>query len=341
MSLLEKRVSAASISRRSWVVNLIKLAVGLGLLCMLLLPQNSFSKVMAHLKSAQFFYVGILLVISLFTNLINSLRWRLFVTAGGVRFSWWRMYKLALIGRFFNNFMPGMVGGDIARILILGQEIGSNSRSAASVIMERILGMVGLVVIALTAGLINPSMLRYWFVAFPLAAAVAGCLTAVASYFSSGFSAWLMRLIERLPLVKSCSAKIGKFLDAFFIFREHGRTLFWALLLAVTWHFFACINVYTASLAIRFHPSFWDVMVITPIILLVTALPVSPRGIGWWEWCFGVLFAGAGGTAAQGVAVALTLRATSLLVSLLGGVFFLTDREIAVPLRQGRNLKIQ
>ena len=318
-------------SARKRLVTLIKLAVGLGLLAMLLFPQNAVSKVISHLKGIDPFYVVVLLLISVGTNLINSLRWRLFVTAGGGSVSCWRTFKLALVGKFFNNFMPGMVGGDIARILILGQEIGSTSRSAASVIMERTAGLAGLIAVAALASIANPAVLRYWFVALPVLAAVAGGLTMIAAYFSPRFSALLIQLSERLPLVRRYSSKIRKLIDALFVFRERRRTLMLALALAVTFHFIACINVYVASLAIQFYPSFWDVLVITPVILLITAVPVSPRGIGWWEWCFGVLFAGAGGTAAQGVAVALTLRATSLLMSLLGGVFFLTDRGVSAP----------
>ena len=61
----------------------------------------------------------------------------------GVGLPFSRLFVLYLIGKFFNNFMPSMVGGDITRILLLGRQIGSQSRSAASVILERFTNRLG------------------------------------------------------------------------------------------------------------------------------------------------------------------------------------------------------
>ncbi|NLF24054.1 MAG: flippase-like domain-containing protein [Deltaproteobacteria bacterium] len=315
-------------SKKQFIVGTIQIVVALTLLMLLLLPQNAATKVLDHLKSIDPFYVGVLLLISLCTNFTNSLKWRLFVTGGGQSVSYWRMFKMALIGRFFNNFMPGMVGGDIARILMLGEQIGSHSRSAATVFMERAVGLVGLVLIAILASIANPGVLQYWFVSLPLAAGVLGCAAMLTAYFSPRFSGLLVRMCKTLPLLRNYTVKAERLIEAFFMYRLQSRTLILSLLLAMFFHFAACLNVYVASLAIHFHPSFWDVLVITPVILLVTSIPVSPRGVGWWEWSFGVLFAGAGGSADQGVAAALTLRATAVLMSLLGGIFFVTDRGL-------------
>jgi hypothetical protein len=44
-----------------------------------------------------------------------------------------------------------------------------------------------------------------------------------------------------------------------------------------------------------------------------------------------VLLLDAGATAAQGLAVAVTLRAVTLLVSLVGGLIFLLERDARAP----------
>jgi glucose uptake protein GlcU len=55
-------------------------------------------------------------------------------------------------------------------------------------------------------------------------------------------------------------------------------------------------------------------------------IPVSPNIIGWWEWCFSVLLVDAGATIAEGLAVALTMRAVTMAVSVVGGLLFLQQR---------------
>ena len=86
------------------------------------------------------------------------------------------------------------------------------------------------------------------------------------------------------------------------------------------------VNVYLCCLAINFAPSFLDIAVITPVILLLNTLPVSPNNIGWWEWTFTILLAEAGAGPTEGLAVGLILRAISLLFSLTGGAFFLIGK---------------
>ena len=75
---------------------------------------------------------------------------------------------------------------------------------------------------------------------------------------------------------------------------------------------------------------FYDAVVLTPIVLLVSSVPLSVNGLGVWEWAFGVYLAQAGIPMDQGLAVALLLRAKNLLLSLVGGVLFLFERT-AVP----------
>jgi uncharacterized membrane protein YbhN (UPF0104 family) len=109
-------------------------------------------------------------------------------------------------------------------------------------------------------------------------------------------------------------------------FRDQHRLLLLSLLYSFAFHLLAGLNVYVACLSIGLAPPLLDILVITPVILLLVMIPVSPNNLGWWEWCFSVLLMDAGATAAEGLAVALTLRAVTMLVSLVGGLLFLQQR---------------
>ena len=81
--------------------------------------------------------------------------------------------------------------------------------------------------------------------------------------------------------------------------------------------------MYLACTSIGLHISFLQLMLIIPLIFLVSSIPVSLSNIGWWEWCVGVFFIQAGATLAEGVSVGIVVRAVTLLVSLLGGVYLI------------------
>ena len=145
----------------------------------------------------------------------------------------------------------------------------------------------------------------------------------VGAFFYPPVFALGVRIADRIPLVRRVAHKVERFLDDVGHYRNNRRLLMSALGLSLLFQFLAAVNVQVACLALDIHPIFLDVMVVTPVILLLSMVPVSPNNIGWWEWCFAVLLVGAGATAAEGLAVALILRAVSLLASLIGGLLLL------------------
>lgn len=302
-----------------------KLVFGLSLLAFVLLSQGNAVRIAHIFREIKTSLIFGLLLISCALTLTNVSKWNLFLRGVGQRVSYWRLVVLYLVGKFFSNFAPSTMGGDLVRIFMLGRNIGSQASSAATVVMERAMGMVGLVVVVVIACTVNPAMVQYPFVSIPVAGALVLCLLAVTAYFSPAFSDFVLKLCERLPVAKKFSGVFRKFLDAVVYYRSERRILLFTLLLSMQFHVIASFNVFVACLALGFHPQFIDILVITPVVLLLTAIPLSPRSIGWWEWCFGVLLANAGGSMAQGTAVALLLRAVTLVMSLAGGLLFAFD----------------
>ena len=302
-----------------------KLFFGLGILAFVLLRRDSAVQIVHLFSGVKISWLLALVALFLVQTLISSVKWSLFVSDRGEAQSQWRLFMLYWVGKFFNNFTLGTTGGDIARILILGGNIGSHTRSAATVFMERATGIVGLVVLVVISIAITPAMLREPAIALAVFVAVTGCLAMVTAFFSPAVSRWMLAVCERLPWVKRFAGKLRTLMDAVIYYRARRRVLALSLLFSLLFNFMACIGVYIACLAIGFHPQFTAILVITPVVCFLTAIPVSPSNIGWWEWCFSVFLVNAGGSAAQGTAVALLLRAMALVMSLIGGIYFILD----------------
>lgn len=66
---------------------------------------------------------------------------------------------------------------------------------------------------------------------------------------------------------------------------------------------------------------------VVPIIMIISALPIAPAGWGVGETAFKHFFTGLEVTEADSVSLSFTYRITTLLISLLGGVFLLLDRK--------------
>ena len=306
---------------------IIKLCLGLALLAALLFPGDTASKLIEVFTSFRLEYIIALVLLQIIMNIVSSLKWRLFIKERGISVSLIRLFSLYLIGKFFNNFVPSMVGGDVTRIYLLGRQIDSHSKSAASVFLERFTGLIAMILLAIVFSLFNLEILSEPIISISIGILIIGCAVFFILLFNLSFIDKIEQKTKSIRLIQKVVRIIKKLFNNILFFKNRYKLLLFAMLYSFLFHLFTCVNVYICCLAIGLSPSFLDIAVVTPIILLVVTIPVSPNNIGWWEWTFSVLLVHVGATITEGLAVALILRANTLLFSTAGGILFLFEKS--------------
>ena len=316
-----------TIDNKKRILKIVKLILGITLLFLLLAWNNNGRNLLNVFSDLKPVYFALLILISMMLNLVSSVKWSLFLHDKGIDITQFRLFKLYLIGKFFSNFLPTMVGGDVTRAYLLGKEINSHSQSIASVFLERITGLYGLVIIAVIFSLINYKILFNPVISISIGGVAVGCLLGLILFFKSSMNEFILQIIPNFSVLKKFKIKFERLSNDIGYFKSRRMLLLSSLGLSISFHLIACVNVYVACISIGFYPDFIDILVITPVILILTMIPVSPGNIGWWEWCFSVLLIDAGASSSEGLAVALMLRAITLLASLIGGLFFLQAKR--------------
>ena len=64
------------------------------------------------------------------------------------------MQAIYWVGLFFNNFLPGNVGGDLVKVSDVAVNTGNVARTVAGTLLDRMLGLCALVFVAFAAGAI-------------------------------------------------------------------------------------------------------------------------------------------------------------------------------------------
>lgn len=267
-------------------------------------------------------WIAVLFAIAFVLILISCVKWRMFLAVRGADTSLWKLVNLYLIGYFFNNFAPSNVGGDVARGYMLGTHIGSQSDSFGTVFLERFTGFVALIGMAVVASAIRPAMLANRILLVLLAGMALGLgliLLLIVSRIAQG---WANLGLQRLPDNRLCG-KLKRFIAVVFFFRSHRAIMAQALLLSVLFHLFTIVNVYAVCLALQLEASFLALAVVVPVVLMVSAIPISMNALGIMEGAFVYFLQMAGLDAAQALSVALVLRAKNILLALAGGLLFL------------------
>ena len=112
---------------------------------------NDLEKVLSQIKVWPLFVALLCLLVS---NLTGCLQWKTLLKTQGVRLSYFHVLRLYFVGLFFNNFMPGNVGGDVKKVYDIRVQGGVDSVGAGltATFFDRLFGFFFLTLLALGVG---------------------------------------------------------------------------------------------------------------------------------------------------------------------------------------------
>lgn len=204
-------------------------------------------------------------------------KWDGLLRALGVTSSKWLLLKLDAIGRFASAFLPGTIGGDVLRWRLAGPISGGYVKTAASILVQRFTGVIGMVVLSVAAVLGDPSS----FATKPVLILVGGGVTlligTLAVVSNRRWAVGLRYRTRRWRVRKlvALSYELHRTLHAF----PRGP-----LLVAVGWSILFYIGVgfvlYFSCLAIGATITVSQSVFSVAIVSILTMLPISMGGLG-------------------------------------------------------------
>lgn len=218
-------------------------------------------------------------------------RWFLLVRALELPFRYRDALRLGFIGNVFNLVIPGAVGGDLVKAAFLCREQARRTQAVASMAIDRILGLLGLFLLAGVSGAAawgsaDPDVRRLVIVVW--AAAACG-LFGLAVIFTPG----LYRPFHRLFHGRG---KLELLFDELVImaaaYRRRLGTVGACLALAVVGHALYVLAFYQVSRALfpSAVPSLGAHFLMVPLALFTTAVPLPFGALGLSEQVSGRLF---------------------------------------------------
>ncbi len=268
---------------------------------------------------------GVLLL--LLTALAAALRWRGLLLAQEVPLPAGRVMSIFFIGQFFNSFMLGACGGDMARMYyILRDTTARRTETATSVLIDRGIGVF--IQILLGCALL--------FLIWPLVRTHAALQTVAWLMFAIGGGAALalaallwknlfehVALFRRLEMSTPLGTRFRRAYEELFRYRRRPRALVSAAVYSLLSLLFQIGAVACLGHSLGVAASFTSYLVFVPIIGVFASIPLTPGSFGVREGLFVVLFQTVGVDAHQAVLLSLLFYAAGLVWSLVGGAIFL------------------
>lgn len=271
--------------------------------------------------------------------LLASYRWYLLLQHIKVELPMLVVIRLALIGQFFNLFVPGGVGGDLIKMVYLKKESGERFTEAVlTVLLDRILGLTGLLLLALVALGFNLHLLErsgpeVSAILIVVGAAGLGGLGIAAVFFLwpflGKFSDQLITLNSKLP--QKIQGILERLVAAFSLLRSAPQKVLVLLLMAMGGHLFATLALCAlgAGYGGVSNVNFQEFLLVTQISNLVAAVPLTPGGLGGRDLIMSFLLSTSGATEQASGAVPLCVTSLLILWSCLGGFALLWERRAA------------
>lgn len=253
---------------------------------------------------------------------IFSTRWWLLMHVRGLHCSLFKAFRLAMVGCFFNYCMPGSTGGDVVKAYYAAKGTDRKTDAVISVVVDRILGLLGLFVVAGVMGLfmLNEPRVRY-ITAIIWGSALVGAMGA-SIYFSGRLRKMLHLdvLIAKLP----GGGLLSRIDQAAVAYRGHMGMLFVGLGLSTMLHLILVSATVIAGKALGVTQPVSLMFNVIPVLYLGAAVPISYQGLGVME-AIGkqLLVDSTHCTFNQLVGLLMLARLFQLFYSLLGALFLL------------------
>lgn len=331
-------------SPRQLIATVCKIVIPLGIIAFLLysVKPEQWETLSAHPKNYPLLVGALLVAVSALS--LSFARWCLLVRCQGIELTVLEAFRLGSICFLLNFVSAGSVGGDLFKAIFLAKRRpGRRVQAVASVLVDRGVGLYGLLLLASAAFLFHPTVgatggddqdmqkLKLGTAAL----VIAGTVVLALLVFGGRFVDQLVRWGETIPVAGNIVQKIGPPLR---MFHDHPVAFGVSILMSLGVHAGLTLSVYLIACSLYPSvPTLAEHVIIVPIGMLASALPLTPAGIGVFEAAIDGLYRliPAETTNASGTLIALVFEMVKVVIAILGTVFYWTaEAEVRESLEE-------
>jgi uncharacterized protein (TIRG00374 family) len=269
--------------------------------------------------------LGILIV----QTAVAAIRWHSILRSLRLPMPIWAVVQIFYVMAFLNSFLPAGLGGDTLRVWLLRRNAPDIMTAVNSVLIDRLVAVFALLIAAVA---VQPLMWLQVRNSFLLVAIVCSALSMIAAIYAVIFIVPRIQwpIFGRLmPMLKTVSRDLRLvFLDITALSTTFVSAFAANLLLVGA----ACALAYGAGVDVGFLT--W--LVVMPVVLLVTALPISVGGWGTREIAMVYMLGLFGVPSDLAAAVSIQFGLCTTIASLVGApVWTMLDQNRARPVPGG------
>jgi glycosyltransferase 2 family protein len=280
--------------------------------------------------------------ITLFWYSLCFVRWRLLLKSQDIVIPFRVAFQLGMLGQFFQTFMPGTVGADLAKAVYIGRRFPTQKlRAVFSVVVDRAVGLYSILMLgalAFVLGFSKIAQMQHRHIPlvqslgyFLVAVALVGLLSLLLLPFFKPFVARFRPYLRRFPmLIKTPFRHAEKIILQY---SDRPRALWLSVFISLLTHSLAVLILFLIARSM-FGVEVWGQLDTAGFVLAASlglvamALPISPHGLGVGQVAFASIFSAMGvSNPVFGASIVTAFQLVTLVANLLGFASFVTHKH--------------
>ena len=305
---------------------ILKMLIAVLLLWFLLRSEENLRRTLRQMLSVSPLWLLCAFAAKSLSELFTAYKWQYLMRRAGIIVPTLRTVYVFMTGLFYGLFLPGIVGGDIARVVMVAGESGGKAKALASIFMQRNTGVAALLLVADIFLLIHPiyfdrfhgsllllNDLRVWFVLLTV-----GYLIINVMMLTHAFPALLHRMLKKggskLALL---GGMVTRTHEGLLLFR---RSLIQAISMSVVTQILEGIFCWCLAHALGLNIGLGWCCVLMSVTTLLALIPISFNGLGLREMAYVALLMPIGYDKSTSIALGLLQFGVIVALSLCCGV---------------------
>ncbi len=216
-------------------------------------------------------YILIAFAAQMASTFLAAYRWRLIMKELGFHEKVSFYVQSYFKGTFFNQVLPGSIGGDATRIIDLVQRGYEKKEAFYGIFVDRVVGLVGLLVLNLIANLLFYGTFPQWLFNLINLVTLGGIAGFILMLNLDKFT--FLSGLKGLDLFHRLGLRMEKLYHSRILLLKH-------ITISVIVHLFTVIAIYFLALSVDVWTDMGIFLVAVPPVFLLTIVPISLAGWG-------------------------------------------------------------
>lgn len=298
------------------------LRIGISIALLVFLFKQVDERVMLQtVKKADKYLLVLAFIISSGTYILCLYRWQMLLKAADLKLPLKRVVVSFAAGIFFSLFLPSSIGGDFMRSLDLAVFTKKPRQVIATVLLDRLSGYVGLVILTLLAVFFGWSLIRDPSVVISVSILIALLIAVLLILFNKFVYSKINKFLHSSGAGRIREAITNLHREIHY-FRNNKKVMLNNVILSTVIQAIAPLTFYMIALAIGIKIKLVYFFIFLPIIGAITLLPISIGGLGLRDAMTVFFFAKVGVVKDLAFAMSLISFLFILIYGSIGGLIY-------------------